>query len=206
MRSKNLQYSFVTNLLFLITINLIIKPIWVFVIDRNAQLHLGFDQYGVYYALLNITYLFGVVLDLGLTNFHQREVSQNNNAFTRLFGNIFSVKWLLSVVYILVCIFFAWLWKYDVQKISWLLWLVGSQILVSFILFFRSTLSAMQYYFLDSFLSVCDKGLMIVIIGYFLFFNTSQFTIQTFIIGQFAAYFITFILSFFLVIKFKRNL
>ncbi len=204
MRSKNLQYSFVTNLLFLITINLIIKPIWVFVIDRNAQLHLGFDQYGVYYALLNITYLFGVVLDLGLTNFHQREVSQNNNAFTRLFGNIFSVKWLLSVVYILVCIFFAWLWKYDVQKISWLLWLVGSQILVSFILFFRSTLSAMQYYFLDSFLSVCDKGLMIVIIGYFLFFNTSQFTIQTFIIGQFAAYFITFILSFFLVIKFRR--
>ncbi len=205
MRSKNLQYSFVTNLLFLISINLIIKPIWVFVIDRNAQLRLGFDQYGVYYALLNITYLFGVILDLGLTSFNQREVAQNHNAFTRLFGNIFSVKWLLSIAYILICIFFAWLWKYDEQKISWLLWLVASQILVSFIVFFRSTLSAMQYYFLDSFLSICDKGLMIVIIGYFLFFDKKQFSIQTFITGQFAAYFITFILSFFFVLKYRKT-
>ncbi len=205
MRSKSLTYSFVTNLIFLIAINLVIKPIWVFVIDRNVQLHFGFNAYGIFYALLNITYLFNALLDLGLTNYHQREVAQNNLSFTRLFGNIFSLKWLLALVYIFVCIVFAVLWKYDLEKIKWLCWLAASQVLVSFILFLRTTFSAMQHYFLDSLISIMDKVLMIIVIGYLLFFDAANFTMQQFIIAQFAAYFLTFLFALILVFRFKKS-
>ena len=48
-----MQKKFITNIIIAVIINLAIKPIWIFGIDRNAQLILGDAQYGLYLALMN---------------------------------------------------------------------------------------------------------------------------------------------------------
>jgi O-antigen/teichoic acid export membrane protein len=57
-------------------------------------------------------------------------------------------------------------------------------------IFLRGTIAGMGYYRVDSLLSVCDKVLMIFIIGYFVWVSShqEQFDISTFIYGQGVAY------------------
>ena len=56
----------------------LIKPFWIFGIDRTVQNMIGTEQYGLYYALFNFSFLFNIFLDLGITNFNNRNISQNS--------------------------------------------------------------------------------------------------------------------------------
>jgi hypothetical protein len=57
-----LKKEFLLNILLLVFINLLIKPLFIFGIDLGVQNRLG-DQYGLYFALLNLTYLSQIVND-----------------------------------------------------------------------------------------------------------------------------------------------
>ena len=64
-----MQRKFLTNLLILLFMNLLIKPFWILGIDRSVQNAVGAEQYGFYFAIFNFTFLFNIMLDLGITNF-----------------------------------------------------------------------------------------------------------------------------------------
>ena len=49
--------------LFLIGLNVIIKPIWIVGIDRQVQLLEGPEVYGQYFALFQLSIMFHVLLD-----------------------------------------------------------------------------------------------------------------------------------------------
>ena len=49
---------FYSSLGLLITLNVIIKPLWVFGIDRQLQNETGTAVYGAYFSLLNFSILF----------------------------------------------------------------------------------------------------------------------------------------------------
>lgn len=51
-----MKKKFVTNLAFLIGVNLLIKPFWIFGIDRTVQNSVGAVDYGIYYALFNFPF------------------------------------------------------------------------------------------------------------------------------------------------------
>ena len=70
-----MQNRFIKNIIFLLFLNLLVKPFWILGIDREVQNLLGDASYGTYQALFNFSYLFYILLDLGITNFNSRAVS-----------------------------------------------------------------------------------------------------------------------------------
>ncbi len=70
---------FVTNLFFLLTLNILIKSFWILGIDRGIQNAVSAQEYGVYFALLNFTFLFNILLDFGITNYNNRMIARHTN-------------------------------------------------------------------------------------------------------------------------------
>jgi O-antigen/teichoic acid export membrane protein len=87
----------------------------------------------------------------------------------------------------------GWLWKYDHQQL-FLLFVIGiNQFLLSLVLYLRSNISALLHFKTDSFISVLDRLLMIVICSVLLWGNVtdSEFQISWFVYAQTAAYLLT---------------
>ena len=58
--------NFSLNLIFLLALNLLIKPFYLFGVEVGVQNAVGAEAYGLYYAMFNFTFLFNVILDLGI--------------------------------------------------------------------------------------------------------------------------------------------
>lgn len=156
----SVRQSFLFNTLFALCVNFVIKPIWVFGIDRTVQNQLGGESYGLYFAIFNFTYLFQILLDFGLQNYNQTEIATDNSKFGKLFPGMLSAKLVLTVLYLILTIAVGIILGYASH--SFFPWLILNQILLSFNIFMRSNISAHRFFIKDSFLSVLDKFLMIV--------------------------------------------
>ena len=55
---QKMQRKFLTNLLFLIFVNVLIKPFYIFGIDRTVQVTVGTADYGLYAVLYNFSILY----------------------------------------------------------------------------------------------------------------------------------------------------
>ena len=62
------QKDFIFNVILLIFLNLLIKPFWILGIDVGVQNRVGAENYGLYFAVFNFTFLFNMLLDMGITN------------------------------------------------------------------------------------------------------------------------------------------
>ena len=60
--------SFFKGLSWLIVLNLLVKPVWIFFIDRQVQNIVGHELYGKYFALLNLSYVLYFLSDAGLSS------------------------------------------------------------------------------------------------------------------------------------------
>ncbi|MEA3450403.1 MAG: polysaccharide biosynthesis C-terminal domain-containing protein [Bacteroidota bacterium] len=203
-----MKRKFFTNLLFLIGLNLLIKPFWVFGIDRVVQNSVGSAEYGLYFSLFNLSVLFNIILDIGLTNFNNRNIAQHKQLLPKYFSNIVVLKFLLAFVYAIITILAGIVVGIDMHGFQLLLLLIFNQFLLSFILYFRSNISGLQKFKIDSLISVLDRALMIIIIGMLLWTNITkgQFKIQWFVYAQTFAYFITGLLAFFIVLYHAKTL
>ena len=197
----SMQRKFLSNLAFLLLVNLLIKPIWVFGIDRTVQNEVGAASYGLYFAVFNFSFLFSMVLDFGINNFNNRAIARHEGLLQQLLPNIFITKWLFSLLYVVITITTALVLDFSHTQVHLLWFLVINQILVSFVLYFRTNISALHLFRLDAILSVLDKVLMIVIIGILLWGNltTQPFRIEWLVYGQTLAYAITALVAFVLV-------
>lgn len=201
-----MQRIFVSNLLLLLFLNLLIKPIWIFGIDLTVQNRLGADVYGLYFAIFNFSMLFNILLDLGLTHYNNQAVARNKVEVVRNFSNLTSLKFLLGVLYMLITLVFGHIMGYRSLGFHLLTILSVNQFLASLILFLRSNLSGMHFFKTDSFLSILDKSLMILICGSLLFVPAwkDSFDITTFAYSQSASYLITAIVAFTLALRKAR--
>ncbi|MFC2117343.1 oligosaccharide flippase family protein, partial [Bacteroidota bacterium] len=200
--SFTLRKKFVTNLGLMIFLNLLIKPLWIFGIDRHVHNLVGDDEFGFYQTLLNFSMLTIVTLDFGLTNFNNRNISQNHELIKKHFSNLVGLKFLLAIVYAIVIFSIALIMDYtDPRQIKLLGFLAFNQFLISFTLYLRSNISGLQLYKTNSFLSVLDRGLMLIICSIILFFGLPgvNFSIELYVFAQTSAYVITAIITFFIV-------
>lgn len=193
--------EFSLNIIFLISINLLIKPFFIFGIDRTVQNVVGTATYGIYFTLLSLTYLFGIINDFGIQNFNNRTISQTPNLLQQYFPNILAIKIVLGVLYLIVVFLMAWLWKYDVDVWHILFFLSINMILAQFIYYFRSNISGLGMYRTDSVISALDKLLMILICGSLLWLPifSGKFQIEWFVYAQTISFFLTAVAAFFIV-------
>ena len=108
-----MQRKFLTNLSLLLFLNLLVKPFWIFGIDRTVQNLVGSGEYGWYSSLLNFTFLFNIILDFGITNFNNKNIAQNNHLLNKYFSGIIIFKFFLAIAYIIVTLSVGMVWGYD---------------------------------------------------------------------------------------------
>lgn len=194
---------FVTNLGLVLFLNLLVKPFWIFGIDRSVQNTVGSGEYGFYFALFNFSLILNILLDLGITNYNNRNIAQHNQLLSKHLSNVIVLKFLLAVFYMVVCIALAFIIKYDTRQIEMLVFLIFNQFLLSFILYLRSNLSGLHLFKTDSFISVLDRMLMIGICALLLWGNitTVPFKIEWFVYSQTAAYSITALITLLIVMR-----
>lgn len=198
-----MQKKFLTNLGILLFLNLLVKPFWVLGIDRSVQNAVGAEEFGFYFAILNFSFLFNILLDLGVTNFNNRNIAQHAHLLNKHFSSILILKVLLGIGYVLFTFVVGWIIGYSSKQFALLGWVVLNQFLLSFILYLRSNISGLLLFKTDSFLSVLDRLLMIIFCAVLLWGNvTAQpFQIEWFVYAQTTAYALTFITALIVVIK-----
>lgn len=180
-----MREKFVKNFAFLLLANFVVKPLWIFGVDRSIQVSAGAIEYGHYFTATNFSFLFSVILDLGINNFTNRAVSRNAKRAGEYMYNLLRLKMLLAFIYIVVTLFFALLTGVR----GWLLLLVlGSAVnmlLLSFILHFRAYVAALHIFKVDAFISVLDKLLAIILMFSVLFLlpKFSSRTTIAFLVG-----------------------
>ncbi len=171
----------------------------------GVQNTVGAESYGLYLALFNFSLIFSIILDLGITNFNNKNIAQNNQILSKHLSNIVTIKFLLAIVYTIITISIAFAIGWKSVKIHLLLFLIFNQFLSSFILYLRSNISGLHLFKTDSMISVLDKILMIIFVGYLLLNpETNQkgvFKIEWFIYSQTLAYLSTLVITFLILFK-----
>ena len=184
------QKDFVFNIAILIFLNLLVKPFWILGVEVAVQNRVGAAAYGLYFAIFNFTYLFNVVLDMGITNFNNRNIARHTQLLSKHLSGIIVLKLLLGIVYLMVTFGVAALIGYDTLHFRLLFWMAINQFLNAFILYLRSNVSALLLFKTDSVLSVLDRLMMILICGVMLWTDVlhTPFKIEYFVYAQTAAY------------------
>ncbi len=187
-----MRRTFVKNLILLQGLNLIIKPVWLLLIDRMAQNLLG-SAYAEYYIIFNLAVVINIILDIGIQNFSNTGVAANEQFFKVNFKQIVLAKCLLSVLYFLVIL---GLGSASGLESKLILIISLNQILVSFVLYFRTNINGLHHYELDSILSVSDKffGIVFCVALYW----ADKINIYAFALAQLAATGLSFVITGFL--------
>lgn len=158
---------FYSSLGLLILLNAVVKPLWIFGIDRQVQNEVGLTDYGTYFSILNLSIVLSFLLDFGLTYYYNRQLAANDKKFINNAGNFIFLKLLFAVVYAVVIATIAIV--AGIRRWDIVLSVVLIQVLTSMFVFFRAIITSQQWFKVDAWLSVLDKLLMIFLCGIFLY-------------------------------------
>ena len=172
-------------------------------VDVGVQNSVGAESYGLYFSLFNFAMLFNMVLDMGTTNFNNRNIARNTQLLDKHLSGLIILRFLLGVVYFVVIFAVALLIGYRGFQLKLLFWITLNQFLSAFLLYVRSNISALLMFKTDSVISVTDRLLMILFCGMLLWGNVTDqpFRIEWFVWSQTAAYLITIAIALAIVLR-----
>lgn len=151
----------------LLALNILVKPFWLLVIERSVQNALGNAAYGHYFVIYSITFYLQIILDPGLHTFNQKSLVKAPGRLPHLWNFLLPVKALLSGIYGIATYFLAR--SLGESGADLIIILIINQIATSLLLYFRSCISGMKHYYLDSVFSVVDRILMSAICAFLLY-------------------------------------
>jgi O-antigen/teichoic acid export membrane protein len=191
------ERSFYSNLFFSLGLNLLVKPVAIFLIDAAVQNEVG-PEYGLYFAVFNLSLIFSILFDFGINNLSTKEAAQNIEAAKLQFTSIFSFRIVLMLFY-LCGLFCCNLYL----RLSWveykLILILGiNQFLIANIAYFRSFFAGLQWFRLDALFSVLDRIMLICSMGYLIYLYPDGFKlvhIESYALMQFGSYALTFIIA-----------
>lgn len=190
----NLRQYF-QNVSFLFIINLLIKPIWVFGIERKFQLWLGQDAYGMYFSFLSLMYIIHVTLDLGLHSYSVKLISEKGSDYKSYISELWMSKLILVLLFLILVVVIILTQKLSLQH-SILFFLTAMEMLTfSMFQFLRCFSQGLQKFKLDSLLSILDRVLLILFGGalLFLYYGHSTISLSSFILFHILAYILCFL-------------
>ncbi len=198
-----MQRIFLTNLALLLVLNLLVKPFYILGIDAGVQDAVGSGVYGGYAALLSLSFLLSIVLDLGITNYNTRNIAQHGHLMGKYLGGVAGLRVALMVLYAVLTLSIGLVLGYRGAPLGILGWLVLNQALVATILYLRSNIAGAQRFRQDSLLSVLDRVLLIGVVGWLLWGRTGggPFRIEWFVMAQSGAYAVTLLVALVMVLR-----
>lgn len=168
--------QFFKGLSWLILLNLLIKPVWIFAIDRQVQNSVGHQTYGTYFALVSLSFVLLFIADAGLSNMLTQRIAAKEGIST---VQLLQVKAFFLLLYCIACCFIAWLTH--VSEWDILFYIIAIQVLNSLFIFLRSLLTAHQFFTTDAFFSVLDKSLLILLCSIAIYSTLSPIDIILFV-------------------------
>ena len=180
-----------------------VKPFAIFGIDATVQNRVGAEEYGLYFSLLNLSFLFNIVMDLGINNYTTKNIARYPHIVSQYIGKIFSFRLILFAFYAIVTLSIGVGIGYRGEQLYLLLILIFNQWLVTFIAYFRSHFGGLHLFKTDALISVLDRLLLIIICGGVLYFSSTgkPFQIEWFIWMQTICYGITLVVAFILLVR-----
>ncbi len=194
---------FVSNLALVLVLNLLVKPFYILGIDAAVQVRVGTEAYGGYAALLSLSFLLNILLDLGITNWNTRHVARDVASMRGQFNGVVVLRVLLVLLYAGALFLAAFVLGYRGAEVQLLAVLVLNQALAATILFLRGNIAAAQRFAQDSLLSVLDRALLIGLCAWLLWGRGTgaPFNILWFAWAQTLAYGITAVVALVLVVR-----
>ncbi len=181
----------------MMVLNLLIKPLAIFGIDAQVQNQVGSDDYGIYFSLLNFSFLFNILMDFGINNFTTKSVAQAPKATVTYLGKILLFRLVLFVFYAVVTFSIALVVNWNVFELQLLSLLVLNQFFVTLIAYARSHFGGLLMFRTDAVLSILDKALLIIFCGLLLYTPIAgeTFRIEWLVYTQTVCYGLTFLLA-----------
>ena len=152
--------SFLKNQIWLQALNWLIKPIWIFGIERLVQNQVGDSTYGDYYVAFNLSLLFAVLLDLGMNSYISREIAAAGRLIHK--RRVLTMRLGMGLIY---AILVAAAGNLQQVNIPVLLLVVANQLMASFTLMMRAVLQGRQRFIADGILSITDRLVAIIFCG-----------------------------------------
>jgi len=195
-----MQKKFISNLALLILVNLLVKPLAIFGIDATVQNRVGAEAYGIYFSLLNFSFLFNILLDFGINNFTTKNIAQSPNVATKYLGKILTFRFVLFFFYAIVSYSIALVLKWNSYELYLLSFLVLNQFIITLITYVRSYFGGLLMFKTDAFIGVLDRIFLIIICGVVLYFPVTDtpFKIEWFIWIQTICYLLALVAAFIL--------
>ncbi len=147
----------------MLVLNLLVKPLWIFWIDRTVQNQQGAAVYGTYFSLYGFVLVLSFMGDWGLTTYMNRQLAADPDYYFKRTGNFLLLKTGLTILYVLISLLLALL--SGIHDRTLLLLLLAIQVLNTFFFFNRAIITARQWFSADAWFSVLDKGMMLFLCG-----------------------------------------
>jgi O-antigen/teichoic acid export membrane protein len=198
-----MQKKFISNLALMVLLNLLVKPIAIFGIDAAVQNRVGSESYGIYFSLLNFSFLFNILLDFGINNFTTKNVAQYPNIASKYIGKVLTFRFVLFILYAVISYSVALVLQWDSYELYLLSFLVLNQFIITLIAYTRSHFGGLLMFKTDAIISVLDRFLLILFCGILLYtpVTNTPFKIEWFIWIQTVCYGITLLVAAILLIS-----
>ncbi|MEN9348746.1 MAG: hypothetical protein RLZZ77_2257 [Bacteroidota bacterium] len=196
-----MRKTFVSNLMLLLAVNLLVKPFYILFIESEIQNRTGSENFGTYFAILNLSFLINILLDLGTTNWNTKQVAQATDIRAIAKNPVVLLRLLLALIYLTIAFVVGWSIGYVPEKTGLLILLAVNQIIASGILFLRSYLTGLHCFKADSFISVLDKLILTIHMSLLLWLYPHEFNVLWLAAGQGIAYGLTFLTALFILAK-----
>lgn len=191
----------------LFAINAIVKPFYLFGIDRTVQNEVGSSDYGIFATLFSFIFIFQIVADVGLQNFSQQWISRQRGSVQSTLSRTMGLKVMLSGLFLFFVLLGGVVSGYLLKYPLLFGVLTFNLLLNSWLLYLRTKVSGLGYYKTDSFLSSMDKFWMIIIMGILIWgIEGYNISIYDFAFAQMASYTFTILFVFIWIFRKVGNL
>jgi O-antigen/teichoic acid export membrane protein len=165
-----LRREFVINIVLLLVINVVVKPLYIFGVEARIHNLVGKDAYGLYFALFDLIFLLNVINDPGIQSHATRTIASNPSSFSEYSGKVIGLKLVLGAIFMGFGVLSALFLGYEFKNLSLILLIAAAMFFGSIFLLYRTMMSSVGMYRSSSVLSAFDKLVLLISLGYFAWF------------------------------------
>ncbi len=166
-----MQQIFLRGLGITLLLNLLVKPATIFGVDVVMQNQIGLKPYGDFSAFLNLTFLFSMLLDMGITNYMTRLIAQHPYMIRKYSHQLFTMRMVLAGVYVLWTVTLYFIIGFPINYWWMLVLLIIHQISINTVNYVRAYTGGLMKFELDAVLSVVER-LVYLLFGLLLLYTT----------------------------------
>lgn len=199
-----MQKLFLRGLGITLLLNLLVKPATIFMVDIKMQNVLGTTNYGNYAPLLDFSFLFSTMLDMGITNYMTKTIAQYPHLLNKYANRLFTIRLILVLVYVIWTTSLFYLTTIDKHYLWILVCLMIHQISTLTVNYVRAYTGGLLKFGLDAILSVAERTIYFVLgllLIYGLLVPIDEITLSIFVITTITCSGIAMILALFIYFK-----